>query len=645
MRKALGAIALSCVLVGGPTIAAGSLAPQLAATPTPLPPQIAEAFVDGVVRDAMRADHVAGATVAVVQNGKVLMAKGYGAASLAPWRPASADTPFRIGSTSKTFTWIALMQEVEQGRVQLDAPVNAYLPPEARFPDNGFKRPIRVRDLMSHTAGLEDLALGHLVPRDLRHPLPLARYIAEEQPRRVREPGVAVSYCNYCAVLAGYIVAQQEGGDFPTTIERRITGPLGMTATTFREVGPPRPGMPAPMSPLLAASMSEGFSWQGDHFQARPPEAVGQIAPAGGAASTATDMARYMLALLNDGSLGSVRVFGPEAASAFRTPILATPPGINGWDHGFMQTVLPGGFAAYGHTGDTTIFHAQMVTVPALNLGVFVAANTDTGYKLAARLPELLVQHFYANTDAEASAPARLDVKALAPYAGTYLPIRRTSRGVEGFVDLLQVTTVAASAQGLVTDGATLWVPDGAPGRFRQRDGVRVLSFDIENGRPVRWRTTNNVSQNERAKWWERPEPLLAAAGLTLAASVATLAGLFIRSRNAPRSRSQAAGGLLQTAASIAWITAFVGLAGWAANAGDSYGLVFGWPGPLITTATWAAAAAAILSVIGLALLAPIWRSEGWSGWRKVRYGATATVYCALAALLLVRGGLAVWSL
>ena len=105
--------------------AAPTPSPVLATPATPLPVADLEAYVDGVVRDRMARDHIAGVTIAVVQNGQVVLKKGYGVASLKDGRKVDPDkTLFRIGSISKTFTWIALMHEVEAGRMSQDTPNN-----------------------------------------------------------------------------------------------------------------------------------------------------------------------------------------------------------------------------------------------------------------------------------------------------------------------------------------------------------------------------------------------------------------------------------------------------------------------------------------------------------------------------------------
>ena len=372
---AQGPAPTSPTVVSAPTVPV-SPGPRLAPG-EPIPPVELEAMVDGLVRQAMTRDHIAGLTVAIVQDGKVVLKKGYGFAG--PNRPVDPDrTLFRIGSISKTFTWIAVMKEVEAGRMRLDAPINDYLPPALQVPAGGFTRPIRVRDLMTHTPGFEDNALHGLFLKDPTKVPSLEEHLVEARPARVREPGEVSSYSNYGAALAGAAVAHLEGLPFETVVEREITGPLGMIHTTFREPYKARPDLPPPMSPILAADGSTGYRFASGAFQPQPFEFATGSAPAAAGSSTAGDMARYMLMILSDGELEGAHIYGPQTALGFRTMLRSAAPGLDGWDNGFMDLALPGGFRAHGHGGDTLWFHSAMATIPELKLGVFVSANTDT---------------------------------------------------------------------------------------------------------------------------------------------------------------------------------------------------------------------------------------------------------------------------
>jgi CubicO group peptidase (beta-lactamase class C family) len=590
----------------------------------------------------------------------VLLNKGYGFAGYQPRaRPVDPDrTLFRLGSVSKTFTWIAVMQQVEAGRMRLDAPVNAYLPEAAQVPDRRRMRPIQVRDLLTHTPGFEDRALGHLFERDPLELRPLPTYLAEERPRRVRAPGVLPTYSNYGAVLAGAAAAGAAGLPFPDLIERGVTGPLGMTRTTFREPYPAQDGLPAPLPAALAADLSRGFRWTGTGFEPRPTEFISHAAPAGSASGSAGDMARYMLTILGDGAApGGGRIYGPQAARAFRTVLQRSAPGVNGWAHGFMQYSLPGGFIGYGHGGATLSFYTSLVTVPELGLGVFVTTNTDTGRALVERLPASVVARFYAPPPGP-PLPGSPALKARAgDYAGTYLTTRRAYGGLEGLAGrLIGGAVVRVTDDGrLLTpsgEGVRAWTvdgPDGArTGRFRSDDGAERLVFEMEDGRAVRWYAPWGGAAYERRSWMQGVGLLGLVAGLTLLASVLTIGGALLRLRGHARSSAaQGRSAAVEIAAAALWILSAVGFAAWALSASDPANVLYRWPGPWLLLGSSAGLLAAVLSLVLLALLLPAWRVEGRYGWslgRRMRHTATVLLFAGAAALLASWGALEPWS-
>ena len=619
----------------------------------PVPPAELEAFVDGLVREAMAGDHIAGVAVSVVQNGQVVLSKGYGFADLEPAaRRVDPDrTLFRLGSVSKTFTWIALMQQVEAGRIRLDAPVNTYLPPHLDVPAEGFRRPLRVRDLMTHTPGFADSALGHLFESDPAEIRPLEKYLQEERPRRVREPGLFPTYSNYGVALAGALTGRVAGAPFTDLVERRITGPLRMTRTTFREPSPAPSGAPAAMPAALAGQLSQGFRWTGQGFDERPFEIIQHVAPAGSASSTASDMARYMLAILNGGTLDGAAVYGPRTATAFRTVLDRAAPGVAGWAHGFIEYPLPGGRTGYGHNGATLSFHTSMVTVPELGLGIFVAANTDTAAAFVNRAPALVVQRFYTPLQPPPLRGSPALRENAAAYEGSYLTTRRAYAGLERFVSIFPgVITVTVSEDGrlLVAHGDEVraWAPDGPPGRFRSVDGETRLAFEMRDGRAVRLLAPS--AAYERLSWLEDPGLLAVFALLTVLACVLILLGSVLRlARGARQSPAQRRSSWAETVTAVLWLTAFGAFVVWGAGAADEANIVYGWPGPVLLTAAWSAFAAAVLSLGLLLLLFPALRGDwrgGWSVWRALRHTATVLILCIFSGLLLSWGALTPWS-
>jgi CubicO group peptidase (beta-lactamase class C family) len=641
---------------------AASMAPA-APRPAPvqgaaLPPAELEAYVDGVVRDAMDREHIAGVTVSVVQNGQVVLKKGYGAASLSPLRKVDPDTTlFRIGSISKTFTWIALMKEVEAGRVRIDAPVNLYLPEALQVKDQGYRAPVRVINLMDHSAGFEDRALGQLMEMDPGRERSLAEYLRQERPRRVHQPGAMSSYSNYGAALAGEAVTYVTGRPFERLMEDEIFGPLRMGHTTFREVRPARPGLAGPMPEALSRDVADGYRWTSTGFEKRPYELIGHAAPAGSASSTASDMARYMLTLLNNGSLEGTTLYGPQAAAAFRTPIRNTVPGINGWPHGFMQYVMTGDRRGYGHGGATLSFTSNMIVVPELGLGVFVAANTDTSGRLTARLPDRIVEQFFGPR----MAGPRPGVPALTgerhAYEGQFLGSRRAYGGLESFVGRMQgAIQVRVTDDGrLVTSGGgddpQSWTPEGDPaaGRFISATGPERLVFLMQDGRATRAVMSKNTQTLERSHFWDQPAALRAVAVLTAFCAAATLGGAAIRNRREFRETSiQGRASLMQSVQAGLWLIALALFGLWALGASDEAKIMYEWPGPWLIIASACALVAAAMTLVTAVILPSVWRGgrrvDSWTSGRKAAFSATVLIYLAFSALLGIWGALTPWA-
>jgi CubicO group peptidase (beta-lactamase class C family) len=620
----------------------------------PIPPAELEAFVDGVIRDGMATDHVSGATVAIVQGGKPVLIKGYGMA--APNRAVQPDRDlFRIASVSKTFTWILLMREVEAGRMKLQDPVNRYLPPELQIPDQGFRKPVRLIDLMGHAGGFEDTALGHLFSDDPAKVMPLADYLQAHRPNRVREAGTFSTYCNWCVALVGYAVARSaHAPDFDTLAERDLFQPLGMTSTTYRQPYPPRAGLPAPMSTNLARRLSTGFAWTGSGFAPTTFE-FGSIDPAGSISTTAPDMARYMLMQLAGGSLEGRSYYGSATATAFRTPVMAVPPGVNGWAHGFQRLEMPGGYVAYGHGGALSNYFTDMLVIPELDLGVFISVNTNTGRPLTERLPNHIVARFYAPPHETPLPPdPKLAAKA-GVYKGSYLGSRRSYTGLEGFVYLFfSGATVGVDPAGYLLvsagDATRQFVPDGRPHGFVSTDGRSHVTFKVEDGKALSFAAGSGTQTFERAPALKTPDTLNLVMILGLSAAVLGIFGAFTRrGRDIRPTPAQRNSNLVFLGASVAFLAATAVFGKWAETAsGYDNSYFYNWPGPLVLCGSWLALLGGLMTLALVVLLPFAWRSArgggGWNVWRKLRHTLGVLSFTAFAAILLYWGALQPWA-
>ena len=645
------------------TAPAARPAPIVATTPppatpptpgiTPLPRPELEAFVDGVVQRAMTRDHIAGVTLSVVQNGQVVLKKGYGFANLGQRRRVDPDrTLFRVASISKTFTWITLMNEIEAGRMRLDGPVNLYLPEPLQVKDQGKKTQVRLRDLMTHTAGFEDRALGQLFERDPNRVRPLTDYLRQERPRRVREPGLMPSYSNYGAALAGAAVSNVTGKPFEQLVSEEIILPAGMTRTTFREARPWRDDLPAPMAETLAADLSDAYSWTAMGWKTQPREFMGQVAPAASASSTAADMARYMTLLLNGGTIEGRTIFSPKTAQAFRTPMYRPSPDAAGWNAGFQDMPLPGGRRGFGHQGATLYFHSNLVIVPELGLGIFVSVNTDSGAHLPATLPSTILEHFYAPAPA-VPAVSTLSYDQARAFEGDYLTSRRAYGGLEGFTNrLIGRAQVRATPDGRlsVTDGGftSLYNGTSRPGVFKAVDGPLTLVFDTNGDRPSRFYAARGFATYERIGFLRSASLLSWTVTIAGLACVATILGALFRNRREARQTPiQARAGQMQVMQAVLWLISASCMGVFAAKAADQTNVFFGWPSGWLLSGSACALVAAALGVLTLGLLPMVWRGgrrvDSWSDGRKVAFTCTALLLGFLSMLLGLWGYLLPW--
>jgi CubicO group peptidase (beta-lactamase class C family) len=619
-----------------------------------------EAFVDGLAAEAMARDHIAGAVVVVVQNGQTALAKGYGVDRLSPARPVDPDrTLFRLGPVTETFTWALVMREVEAGHMRLDAPINQYLPQVDQVPDQGFAEPVRLRHLLSQSGGGEERRFGQLVETDPTLIRPLEKYLAEERPKRVRPPGRVAAYSSYAAALAGEALAQVTGKTPQALAEQQIFRPLGLAHTSLREPYPAQPGLPAPMDRGLAGDVSQGFRWTGSGLRPQKFEFTTQAAPAEAGSSTGEDMARYLMAILGDGTLAGQNIYSASIARNFRTPLLRSSPSSPAWDFGMLEYPLPGGYLGYGRDGGALSFRASLITVPKLGLGVFVAANTDTSGAFVRRAPAAIVQRFYAPPPAPVTGSQWLLDNASA-FTGTYLNASRAYRGLEGFVDRFRgrAKVEVDRAGFLLTPGLTgldRWIPsqgaatDAPFVTFRQSDGAGALDVQMAGGQAVRWFAPSGETVYERAGFFARRGLLALLAAATAIAALAALAGLGFRDRRDFRQTSiQARADGAQISASILWLVALACFGVFYLTSADPAALVADWPSAWLLIASACALVATLVTLLVLGLLPAAWqggrRLDSWTLGRKARFSTTTAIFALFGILLGFWGALEPWS-
>ncbi len=455
-------------------------APSAAAAKTAQPMTLADtqAWLDGLMPAALKMAQVPGAVVVIVKDGQPLIQKGYGYADWDRRVPVDAErTLFRPGSVSKLFTWTAVMQLVEQGRLNLDADLNQYL--DFRIPQlNG--KPMTLRHVLTHTTGFEETARD-LITYTSTSP-DLAKVLKDYIPPAIYEPGARPGYSNYATALAGYIVQRVSGQPFDDYVEQKIFAPLGMRHASFRQ----------PLPPALAPLMSQGYEKQGDPGKGFE---IVSLAPAGSLSATGADMGRFMLAFLQQGQLGDARILKPETVKQMHGQLTKPMPDLLGIGLGFYQHDI-NGHRVVGHGGDTILFHTDLLLFVDDGIGLYVSVNSPgkdgQGKWLRDRVLESFADRYLPDT--RPATPRQVDEATAKQHAqqlaGSYQSTRREDSTFFSLLPLLSPLKVQALEDGRVAlelAGSRSVFREVKPYLWEEEHGKRRLQAVVENGRVARW--------------------------------------------------------------------------------------------------------------------------------------------------------------
>jgi CubicO group peptidase (beta-lactamase class C family) len=488
-------------------------------TPTQVAPQRGaelsatdvEAWLDGFMPYAIANGDIAGAVVVIVRDGAVLTQRGFGFADLDRRAPVDPEgTLFRPGSVSKLFTWTAVMQLVEQGRVDLDADVNQYL--DFRIPEKDGQ-PVTLRQFMTHTAGFEEQVksiIGHDRAAVPDYEELLKRWV----PNRIHTPGTTPAYSNYATSLAGYIVARVSGLSFDDYVERHVMAPIGMRNSTFRQP------LPEPLQPM----MSTGYRLAGDVV---PFEIVGP-APAGSLSATGADMGRFMIAHLSEGG-GILR---PETVRTMHTTTHTVLPHLNRMALGFYETNI-NGRRAIAHGGDTVAFHSALHLFPDEGVGIFLSVNSLGRQGAAGAIRNALFEQFadryFPAPRDERRVPEETAREHARMLAGNWVNSRRSDSSFLAALQLVGQVSVGIDKDGRPNVPITLgyngrprqWV-EVEPFLWHDLNSHERLAAKVEDGRIVRFSLDGlPFMMFDRVAWYQN-------AALLMPLLIASLVILFL---------------------------------------------------------------------------------------------------------------------
>jgi CubicO group peptidase (beta-lactamase class C family) len=503
---------LSALLLAGLCLNILSVNSALANEPAGRTQQDFETFFDAVLQEQMTSEHIAGVTTAVVQNGELVFAKGYGYADVDASIPVRSDrTLFFIGSDGKLFTWTAVMQLVEQGKLDLHTDINTYL--DFEIPAS-FEKPINLHHLMTHTGGFED-EFNTLFVNEAGDLIPLREHLIRYMPARVYPPGEVMAYSNYGTALAGYIIERVSGQTIEAYLTEHLLQPLDMYHSFAGNALPPE----------LAADLSKGHKYQNGVFTTSDFEWTSAV-PVAPIRASATDLSRFMLAHLKDGCLNGNCILRPETVEQMHAMQFTHHPQMGGMAYGFMNMRVNGQKILW-HLGNSPRFVTMLALIPEQNLGVIVSYNTPPADEGRAILFRFMDEFFPVERKPINQTPLP-DWEARASlFNGNYAPARSNHTTPQVLVRHMTTTPVKIIAGRLIFNGWEFF--ESEPGVFQQVNGDRVLTFkEDENGK--RWLFVGVLAYFQ-IPWDETPGFLLTIVGGSLLLTFSLLFARLFRRR------------------------------------------------------------------------------------------------------------------
>ena len=342
--------------------------------------------LEQVIEREMRQKGLPALSIALVDDQRIVWSRGFGLARPADGVAATSETVYRVGSVSKLFTDIAVMQLVERGELDLDAPVTAYLP-EFR-PENPSGKPITLRQLMAHRSGLvREPPIGHYF--DDSGPSLAATVESLNRTTLVYAPEARTKYSNAAIATVGYLLERVTGEPFVDYLERAVLRPAGLERSSFA----PRPD--------LAADLATAYMWGYDRGPFEAPTFALGMSPAGSMYSTVTDLGRFLSVLFAGGRGPGGAVLSAASLEAMWTPQFAGPEAKTGFGLGFMIGELDGR-RRIGHGGAIYGFATELAALPDEKLGVVVVTTLDGANRVVERIADAALRLMLA---ARAGAP------------------------------------------------------------------------------------------------------------------------------------------------------------------------------------------------------------------------------------------------
>ncbi|MEQ1753228.1 MAG: serine hydrolase domain-containing protein [Micropepsaceae bacterium] len=385
-------------------------------------------------------DNIPGASVAVVENGQLVFVKGYGLADRANKTAVTPDTIFRAASISKTFTGIAVMTAVQDGKLQLDARLKE-LAPEVQF-HNPWEStdPVRLVHLLEHTTGWPDISFRVLTTDGPGWSL--SKGVRESSSEFVSryKPGHFAVYNNAGPAVAGLILEKVTGQEFNTYMRERVLRPLGMANADFDQTDE------------MAAKVAKSYEADGT---LSPFQRI-ILAPAGSLNTSAKELSQIVRFFLGRGTVDGQKILSPESVQRIERAesLLASPQGFADYGYGLGNVPFPDtGITFRGHNGGIDSFSSVFGYSLAANGGYVLLANGGNGVDFSQPAARLIQDYLTRNLKMHPAPTADISQDLLQSYAGFYRAITPSNHFTQPYQEVLGLTWVSAEKGKLVISG------------------------------------------------------------------------------------------------------------------------------------------------------------------------------------------------
>jgi hypothetical protein len=448
----------------------------------------------------------------------------------------------------------------------------------------------------------------------------------------VRPPGTVTAYSNYGSTLAAYIVEQVSKKPFEEYVQESILLPLDMKNTTYKQ--PPQPN--------LASHMAKGYLYTNDAFSEEPFEFL-QPWPAGSMSSTSEDMARFMIAHLQNGRYDDRRIMEVATAERMHSRLFSNDPKVSGMAYGFYEMVL-NNQSMILHGGDTILFHTQLVLLPESNLGLFVSYNSpsgDSGEQAGRDLLQAFMDHYYPLAAIDTDMPQSISGSGenLTHFVGSYRPARSAFTTFEKAGTLFSQVKVSAGPNGTLSiaqpgQAAKQWI-EVEPSVFWPADGMSdkasserlVFGKDGQGEIDYLFFENNPTTAYEKVPWYEEAGfsfGILAVCILLFLSTLIWLLGsIFNRCPSKPerpvkQQRMARAARWLAGGAGMLNLLFLIGLIS-VASVSLTSELIYSTPASLIALLT-IPPFTAVLALASVAFCALGWKNSYWSLTGRIHY-------------------------